>query len=68
MGAHTSTRHATIGILPHILTRVYEKGILLAYLNLEFVRQPFESKEAYVSIFWLQELHDGFIVYLKTFH
>ena len=47
-GAYNSTRHATTGCSPYMLTRGVEKAIPLTFLYPEFATQSFESHEAYV--------------------
>ena len=60
LGAYNSTRHATTGFSPYMLTRGTEKAIPLAYLYPEFATQSFDSQEAYVDhvIVRQQEIHD----------
>ena len=49
LGAYDSTRHATTGFSPYMLTRVTEKAIPLTYLYPEFVTQSFPTHDAYVD-------------------
>ena len=42
MGAYNSTRHATTGFSPYMLTRGMEKAIPLTFLYPEFATQSFE--------------------------
>ena len=60
MGAYNSTRHATTGFSPYMLTSGTEKAIFVTYLYPEFVTQSFESHEAYVDhiISRQQKIHD----------
>ena len=60
MGTYNSTRHATTGFSPHMLTRGTEKAIPITYLYPEFATQSFESHEAYVEhiLAKQQEIHD----------
>ena len=60
MGAYNSTRHATTGFSPYMLTRGMEKAIPLTFLYPEFATQSFESHEAYVEhvLARQQEIHD----------
>ena len=60
MGVYNSTRHATTGFSPYMLTRGTENAIPLTYLYPEFVTQSFESHEAYVDhiISRQREIHD----------
>ena len=60
MGAYNSTRHATTGFSPYMLTRGTEKTISLTCLYPEFVTRSFESHEAYVEhiLARQQEIHD----------
>ena len=55
-----STRHATTGFSPYMLTRGIEKAIPLTFLYPEFATQSFESHEAYVDhvLASQQEIHD----------
>ena len=46
---YNSTRHATTGFSPYMLTRRMEKAIPLTFLYPEFATQLFESHEAYVD-------------------
>ena len=60
MGAYNSTRHATTGFSPYMLTRGVEKAIPLTFLYLEFAAKSFETHEAYVNhvLARQQEIHD----------
>ena len=60
MGAYNSTRHATTGFSPYMLTRGMQKAIPLTFLYPEFATQSFESHEAYVEhvLARQQEIHD----------
>ena len=60
MGAYNSTRHATTGFSPYMLTRGKEKAILLTFLYPEFAAKSFETHEAYVDhvLARQQEIHD----------
>ena len=60
MGAYNSTRHATTGFSPYMLTRGMEKAIPLTFLYPKFATQSFESHEAYVDhvLARQQEIHD----------
>ena len=60
MGAYNSTRHATTGFSPYMLTRGMEKAIPLTFLYPEFATQSFESHQAYVDhvLARQQEIHD----------
>ena len=60
IGAYNSTRHATTGFSPYMLTRGVEKAITLTFLYPEFTTQSFESHEAYVDhvLARQQEIHD----------
>ena len=60
MGAHNSTRHATTGVSPYMLTRGVENAIPLTFLYPEFATRSFESNEAYVDhvLARQQEIHD----------
>ena len=49
LGAYNSTRHATTGFSPYMLTRGTEKAIPLTYLNPEFATQSFPTHDAYVD-------------------
>ena len=49
MGAYNSTRHATTGFPPYMLTRGTEKAIPLTFLYPEFAARSFESHGAYVQ-------------------
>ena len=46
MGAYNTTRHATTGFLPYMLTRGTEKAILFTYQYPEFATRSFESHGA----------------------
>ena len=60
MGAYNSTRHATTGFSPYMLTRGVEKTIPLTFLYPEFAANSFETYEAYVDhvLARQQEIHD----------
>ena len=60
MGAYNSTRHATTGFSPYMLTRGVEKTIPLTFLYPEFATHTLESHEAYVDhvLARQQEIHD----------
>ena len=60
MGAYNSTRHATTGFSPYMLTRGVEKTIPLTFSYPEFAIRSFESYEAYVDhvLARQQEIHD----------
>ena len=60
MGAYNSTRHATTGFSPYMLTPGTEKAIPLTYLYPEFAARSFESHGAYVEhiLARQQEIHD----------
>ena len=60
MGAYNSTRHATTGFSPYMLTRGVEKAIPLTFLYPEFAAKSFETHEAYVDhvLARQQEIHD----------
>ena len=60
MGAYNSTRHATTGFSPYMLTRGVEKVIPLTFLYPEFASKSFETHEAYVDhvLARQQEIHD----------
>ena len=60
LGAYNSTRHATTGFLPYMLTRGTEKAIPLTYLYPEFASRSFPTHDAYVHhvLARLQEIHD----------
>ena len=60
MGAYNSTRHATTGFSPYMLTRGVDKAIPLTFLYPEFAAKSFESHEAYVDhvLAHQQEIHD----------
>ena len=60
LGAYNSTRHATTGFSPYMLTRGTEKAIPLTYLYPEFATQPFPTHDAYVDhvLARQQETHD----------
>ena len=49
LGAYNSTRHATTGFLPYMLTRGTEKAIPLTYLYPEFASQAYPTHDAYVG-------------------
>ena len=60
IGAYNSTRHATTGFSPYMLTRGIEKAIPLASLYPEFAAKSFDTHEAYVDhvLARQQEIHD----------
>ena len=60
MGAYNSTRHATTGFSPYMLTRGVEEAIPLTFLYLEFAARSFETHEVYVNhvLARQQEIHD----------
>ena len=60
LGAYNSTRHATTGFSPYMLTRGTEKAIPLTYLYPEFATQSFPTHDAYVDHVMArkQEIHD----------
>ena len=60
MSACNSTRHATTGFSPYMLTRGVEKAIPFTFLYPEFSTHSFESHEAYVDhvLARQQEIHD----------
>ena len=60
LGAYNSTRHATTGFSPYMLTRGTEKAIPLTYLYPEFATQSFHTHDAYVDhvLARQQEIHD----------
>ena len=60
IGAYSSTRHATTGFLPYMLTRGVEKAIPLTFLYPEFAAKSFDTHEAYVDhvLARQQEIHD----------
>ena len=60
MGAYNSTRHATTGFSPYMLTRGVEKVIPLTFLYPEIAAKSFETHEAYVDhvLARQQEIHD----------
>ena len=60
MGAYNSTRHATTGFSPYMLTRGMEKAIPLTFLYPEFAAKSFETHEEYVDhvLARQQEIHD----------
>ena len=60
MGAYDSTRHATTGFSPYMLTRGVEKAIPLTFLYPEFAAKSFETHETYVDhvLARQQEIHD----------
>ena len=60
LGAYNSTRHATTGFSPYMLTRGTEKAIPLTYLYPEFATQSFPTYDAYVDhvLARQQEIHD----------
>ena len=58
--AYNSTRHATTGFSPYMLTRGVEKAIPLTFLYPEFAAKSFDTHEAYVDhvLARQQEIHD----------
>ena len=60
IGAYNSTRHATTGFSPYMLTRGMEKTIPLTFLYPEFAAKSFETHEAYIDhvLARQQEIHD----------
>ena len=60
LGAYNSTRHATTGFSPYMLTRGTEKAIPLTYLYPEFASRSFPTHDAYVDhvLARVQEIHD----------
>ena len=60
LGAYNSTRHATTGFSPYMLTRGLEKTIPLTYLYPGFATQSFPTHAAYVAhvLNRQQEIHD----------
>ena len=60
LGAYNSTRHATTGFSPYMLTRGTEKAIPLTYLNPEFASRSFPTHDAYLDhvLARLQEILD----------
>ena len=60
MGAYNSTRHATTGFSPYVLSRGVEKAICLTFLYPEFAGKSFETHGAYVDhvLARQQEIHD----------
>ena len=60
IGAYNSTRHATTGFSPYMLTRGEEKAIPLTFLYPEFAAKSFDTHEAYVDhvVAPQQEIHD----------
>ena len=60
VGAYNSTRHATTGFSPYMLTRGVEKAIPLIFLYPEFAAKSFDKHEAYVDhvLARQQEIHD----------
>ena len=60
LGAYNSTRHATTGFSPNMLTRGTEKAIPLTYLYPEFATQSFPTHDAYVDhvLARQQKIHD----------
>ena len=59
LNAYNSTRHATTGFLPYMLTRGTEKAIPLTYLYPEFATKSFPTHDAYVDhvLARQQEIH-----------
>ena len=60
MRAFNSTRHATTGFAPYMLTRRTEQAIPFVYLHPEFASRSFESHGAYMEhiLARQQETHD----------
>ena len=60
IGAYNSTRHATTGSSPYMLTQGVEKAIFLTFLYPEFAAKSFDTHEAYVDhvLARQQEIHD----------
>ena len=60
IGAYNSTRHATTGFSPYMLTRGVEKAIPLTFLYPEFAAKSFDTHEAYMDhvLARQQEIHD----------
>ena len=60
LGAYNSTRHATKGFSPYMLTRGTEKAIPLTCLYPEFATYSFPTHDAYVDhvLARQQEIHD----------
>ena len=60
IGAYNSTRHATTGFSPYMLTRGVEKAIPFTFLYPEFAAKSFDTHEAYVDhvLARQQEIHD----------
>ena len=60
IGAYNSTRHATTGFSPYMLTRGVEKAIPLTFLYPEFAAKSFDTHEAYVDhvLARQEEIHD----------
>ena len=60
IGAYNSTRHATTGFSPYMLTRGVEKAIPLTFLYPEFAAKSFDTHEAYVDhvLARQHEIHD----------
>ena len=60
MGAYNSTRHATTGFSPYMLTRGVEKTIPLTFLYPESAVKSFDTHEAYVDhvLARQKEIHD----------
>ena len=58
--AYNSTRHATTGFSPYMLTRGVEKAIPLTFLYPEFAAMSFDTHEAFVDYVLArqQEIHD----------
>ena len=59
-GAYNSTRHATTGFSPYMLTRGVEKAIPLTFLYPEFAAKSFDTHEADVDhvLARQQKIHD----------
>ena len=60
LGAYNSTRHATTGFSPYMLTRGTGKAIPLTYLSPEFATQAILTHDAYVDhvLAHRQEIND----------
>ena len=60
MGSYNSTRYATTGFPPSMLTRGSDKAIPFNYLYLEFVARPFELHGTYLEHIFArqQEIQD----------
>ena len=60
LGAYNSTRYATAGFSPYMLTHGTEKAIPLTYLYPEFATRSFATHDAYVDhgLACQKEIHD----------